>query len=162
MKTTPAENYLRLLQKRIVKDTADAIAARQRLDETLRIVAAKTGEVLCRIAEIRVIQEATAEAFGVPVGVMQSQRKPKGEAEARQSAMWLCRKLTKRSHVEIGECFGGRDPGTVIWAVDAIDDRLANPRETQLRAILGDLQARLPVLLQTAAQARISGLKEAA
>jgi len=48
---------------------------------------------------------------------MTSRRRPANIAFARQVAMFLSRKLTQSSLMEIGEAFGGRDHGTVIHAV---------------------------------------------
>jgi len=47
---------------------------------------------------------------------MRSRRRPASIAFPRQVAMYLSRKLTKLSLVEIGDAFGKRDHGTVIHA----------------------------------------------
>ena len=62
------------------------------------------------------IQRAVAETFDVRIADMISRRRPASIAFPRQIAMYLSRSLTHNSLVEIGECFGGRDHGTVIHA----------------------------------------------
>lgn len=62
------------------------------------------------------IQRAVAETFDVRLADMISRRRPASIAFPRQIAMYLSRSLTHNSLVEIGECFGGRDHGTVIHA----------------------------------------------
>lgn len=62
------------------------------------------------------IQRAVAETFDLRLADMISRRRPASIAFPRQIAMYLSRSLTHNSLVEIGECFGGRDHGTVIHA----------------------------------------------
>lgn len=50
-----------------------------------------------------------------------SNRRTKPIVEARQKAMWLCRKYTPRSLPEIGKKFGGRDHTTVLHASQKYD-----------------------------------------
>lgn len=62
------------------------------------------------------IQRAVAETFDIRLADMISRRRPASIAFPRQIAMYLSRTLTHNSLMEIGECFGGRDHGTVIHA----------------------------------------------
>lgn len=62
------------------------------------------------------IQRAVAETFDIRLADMISRRRPASIAFPRQIAMYLSRSLTHNSLMEIGECFGGRDHGTVIHA----------------------------------------------
>ncbi|NNE58528.1 MAG: chromosomal replication initiator protein DnaA, partial [Hellea sp.] len=71
------------------------------------------------------IQRAVAEEFKITLDDMASKRRARAVARPRQVAMYLCKKLTKRSLPDIGRRFGGRDHTTVMHAVKRI---------TQLRA----------------------------
>ena len=62
------------------------------------------------------IQEHVSAHFKLPRSAMISQDRKFDVAHPRQVAMYLARKLTKRSTTEIGMRFGGRDHTTVIHA----------------------------------------------
>lgn len=67
------------------------------------------------------IQRAVCEVFSVTPTDMVSKRRARVIARPRQVAMYLCKKLTKRSLPDIGRRFGGRDHTTVMHAVKRID-----------------------------------------
>lgn len=71
------------------------------------------------------IQRSVCEAFSISLTDMSSKRRARAVARPRQVAMYLSKKLTKRSLPDIGRRFGGRDHTTVMHAVKRI---------TQLRA----------------------------
>lgn len=66
------------------------------------------------------IQRAVAEEFKITLDDMASKRRARAVARPRQVAMFLCKKLTKRSLPDIGRRFGGRDHTTVMHAVKRI------------------------------------------
>ena len=68
------------------------------------------------------IQKAVAEHFGLQVRDLVGSKRPKGIAEPRMIAMYLCRKLTNSTQQDIGAAFGGRSHATVIHAVKQIED----------------------------------------
>lgn len=67
------------------------------------------------------IQAAVAFEFDIALGEMRSAHRKREFARPRQVAMYLSRKLTKRSMPEIGMRFGGRDHTTVIHAIRQIE-----------------------------------------
>lgn len=71
------------------------------------------------------IQRAVAETFDIRLADMISRRRPASIAFPRQIAMYLSRSLTHNSLMEIGECFGGRDHGTVIYACKKVKSEIA-------------------------------------
>jgi chromosomal replication initiator protein len=77
-----------------------------------------------RSVSIEQIQKRVAEHFDVRFADMTSKRKPKNIAFPRQIAMYLARELTKGSLCEIGDAFGGRDHGTVLYAHRIVKDRI--------------------------------------
>jgi len=68
------------------------------------------------------IQRAVCEEFKVTLTDMVSKRRARIIARPRQVAMYLSKKLTKRSLPDIGRRFGGRDHTTVMHAVKRIDE----------------------------------------
>lgn len=72
------------------------------------------------LPRITKIQETIAEAFELHISSMVTKARPRHLAHPRQVAMFFSRELTKYSLEEIGRCFGGRDHGTVIHAINAV------------------------------------------
>lgn len=68
------------------------------------------------------IQRAVADEFKITMDDMASKRRARAVARPRQVAMYLCKKLTKRSLPDIGRRFGGRDHTTVMHAVKRITE----------------------------------------
>jgi chromosomal replication initiator protein len=66
------------------------------------------------------IANVVAKKYHVKVLDLQSRRRSQSIAFPRQVAMYLARRHTKHSLVEIGGYFGGRDHTTVLYAIDKI------------------------------------------
>jgi len=83
------------------------------------------------------IQRAVCEVFSVTPTDMVSKRRARVIARPRQVAMYLCKKLTKRSLPDIGRRFGGRDHTTVMHAVKRIDQLRADDAafDAQIEAV---------------------------
>ena len=77
------------------------------------------------------IQKAVTDHFDLRISDMTSRRRPSNIAFPRQIAMYLSRKMTPCSLVEIGDAFGGRDHGTVIYACQKVKQRIES--EPQIR-----------------------------
>ncbi len=81
------------------------------------------------LPRITKIQETICEAFDLSIAAMVTKARPRHLAHPRQIAMALCRELTHYSLEEIGRCFGGRDHGTVLHAMEVIKNECAtNPK----------------------------------
>jgi chromosomal replication initiator protein len=90
---------------------------------------------------IEEIQEATAQAFGVPAESLRGKRRTSQIATARQVAMYLCRRLTSHTYIEIGKAFGHRDHSTVIHACGKVArERI---RDERLERIVRSLEQSL-------------------
>ena len=87
------------------------------------------------------IQKVVSEHFDINVSDMTSRRRPAKIAFARQVAMFLSRKLTQSSLMEIGDAFGGRDHGTVIHAVKKVEQTIK--KENSMRDTVELLDAML-------------------
>jgi chromosomal replication initiator protein len=73
-------------------------------------------------ASIRDIQSSTADLFDVEEKKLRSRTRTRNVVQARQVAMYLCRKYTDETLQKIGKEFGGRDHSTVIHSIDTVED----------------------------------------
>lgn len=86
---------------------------------------------------IQWIVEEAADVFGVSVIDLLSKRRDRPLARARQSAMWVAKRLTRHSLPEIGRAFD-RDHTTVMHGCRKIDRLLdeGNPIESKVRMLI--------------------------
>ncbi|MCX7610074.1 MAG: chromosomal replication initiator protein DnaA [Ignavibacterium sp.] len=70
------------------------------------------------------IQNIVAEYFGFSSDMLRSKTKKKEYVQARQIAMYFCKKFTNSSLKTIGLNFGGRDHTTVIHALQTIEEQM--------------------------------------
>jgi chromosomal replication initiator protein len=82
-----------------------------------------------RKVSLETIQRAVCEHFGVKPSDLTGKRRQKSVSQPRQVCMYLARRLTDLSLVEIGGQLGGRDHTTVIYA----NERVASEIETSPR-----------------------------
>ena len=73
-----------------------------------------------RKVTIETILRTVAEHFGLKASEITGKRRHKSISQPRQVCMYLARRLTEYSLVEIGGQFGGRDHTTVIYANERI------------------------------------------
>jgi chromosomal replication initiator protein len=81
---------------------------------------------------VRLIMQATAEAYGVSVNQLSARSRKKEVVLPRSVAMYLSKKWTKQSLNSIGFEFN-RDHSTVVSAVKKIETELADEGQTELR-----------------------------
>ena len=89
-----------------------------------------TREVVGRLVELkpreigmREIADAVCETYNISIDSLMERNRQKEVAKARQICMYLAKKMTKLSNMEIGQ-FYNRTHATVIHAVDSLDDEL--------------------------------------
>lgn len=90
---------------------------------------------------VRTIQDVVAEHFELSFDELLSGGRSRSFARPRQVAMYLCKRLTRRSYPDIGRRFGGRDHTTVLHAVRTIE-RLST-EDPDLARDVEDLTRRL-------------------
>jgi chromosomal replication initiator protein len=83
------------------------------------------------LVTIEQIQKAVADYYNLNLSDMSSRRRPASIAFPRQIAMYLARKLTKLSLVDIGDSFGKRDHGTVIHACKKVKSDIETDPEVR-------------------------------
>lgn len=87
------------------------------------------------------IKKAVCEAFKVEMAALDSQRRTREIAQARQVAMWLSKKHTKTPLTAIGLAIGGKNHATVLHAIKAIDNLIATDKVLKQR--IEELERRL-------------------
>jgi len=75
---------------------------------------------------IEQIQNAVCQFFDIPEDLLRAKTRRQEVVNARQTAMYIAKRLTNASLKTIGLHFGGRDHSTVIHACQAVEDRLKN------------------------------------
>jgi len=75
------------------------------------------------------IQKTVAEHYKVSVDGLRSRSNVGNVLVPRQIAMYLCKRLTKKSYPEIARQFGGKHHTTVIHSVEKIDKLIGSDRE---------------------------------
>lgn len=79
-------------------------------------------------APIRIddIQRLVAETHGVALNEILSSSRSARVVRPRQIAMYLAKRITTRTLVEIGDRFGGRDPTTIAHGIRQIEIEVAS------------------------------------
>ncbi len=90
---------------------------------------------------IEMVQKVVANYFNIKLTDFKLKRKHKGLVLPRQIAMYLSRKLTSSSLIEIGEKFGGKDHSTVLHSIKKIEERISN--DPSFKEMIEQLQSRI-------------------
>ena len=94
-----------------------------------------------KIVTIDGIKKLISDKFEIAVNDLDSARKSRNISRPRQMAMYLCKKHTMKSYVEIARNFGGKDHSTVINAVKSVESLLKNNKEVV--EIISDIETSL-------------------
>ncbi|HXX33478.1 MAG TPA: chromosomal replication initiator protein DnaA [Thermodesulfobacteriota bacterium] len=90
---------------------------------------------------IDTIQKVVAASFNIKITDLKMKRKLKGYVLPRQVAMYLSRKLTDSSLLEIGEKFGGKDHSTVLHSIKKVDERME--KDPSFKETIENLKGRI-------------------
>ena len=90
---------------------------------------------------IDAIQKVVANVFNVKISDLKTKRKYKGFVIPRQVAMYLSRKLTDASLLEIGEKFGGKDHSTVLHSIKKVETKMA--QDPTFRETVENMKSRI-------------------
>jgi chromosomal replication initiator protein len=90
---------------------------------------------------IDLIQKVVSTYFNIKVSDLKVKRKNKGYVFPRQIAMYLSRKLTNASLLEIGDKFGGKDHSTVLHSIKKVEEKMS--KEAPFKEVLENLQSRI-------------------
>ena len=85
--------------------------------------------------EIISIIETVAKEYNLTKDILVSRQKDDNVAEARNIAIYLCRKKNNYSAQEIGECFGNRDHTTILHAERNVKQKMESEPEFAVKII---------------------------
>ena len=80
------------------------------------------------------ILSTVSEHLNISIADIQSNKRSKDIATARQIVMYLCRSLTDKSLQTIGESVGGRDHATVYNGIKRIEDKISS--DSQFKSVI--------------------------
>jgi chromosomal replication initiator protein len=91
---------------------------------------------------IDIIQREVAEHYRLSPNDLKGKKRNQSIVFPRQIAMYITRKLTEYSTIEIGQSFGGRDHATVLHSCDKIESLIsADPKiDTEIQNIIQDIK----------------------
>lgn len=91
-----------------------------------------------QLQRVEEIQLAVCKYYSLTLEELVSKARPNRIAHPRMLSMYLCRRETRLSLVEIGQRHGGRDHGTVIHAARRVSETIeAHPKTNdQINSIL--------------------------
>lgn len=93
------------------------------------------------VISIDSIQKVVSQYFNIKVTDLRVKKKYKGFVLPRQVAMYLSRKLTHASLLEIGDRFGGKDHSTVLHSIRKVEEKME--KEPSFREAMENLQNRI-------------------
>jgi chromosomal replication initiator protein len=79
--------------------------------------------------------------FNIKISDLKVKRKYKGYVLPRQVAMYLSRKLTNASLLDIGEKFGGKDHSTVLHSIKKVEEKIS--KEPSFKEMIENLYGRI-------------------
>ena len=87
------------------------------------------------------IQKVVSTFFNIKIADLKVKRKYKGYVLPRQIAMYLSRKLTGSSLLEIGDKFGGKDHSTVLHSIKKVEEKIS--KEASFKETIENLNSRI-------------------
>jgi chromosomal replication initiator protein len=93
------------------------------------------------LISIDTIQKVVATTFNIKIPDLKMKRKYKGLVIPRQVAMYLSRKLTDASLLEIGDKFGGKDHSTVLYSIKKVEEKIS--KEPAFKETIENLKSRI-------------------
>jgi len=78
---------------------------------------------------IPMVQKVVADYYKVGVDDLKAKSNMRQVLVPRQVAMYICKRLTKKSYPEIARQFGGKHHTTVMHSVEKIDEMISSDRE---------------------------------
>ena len=99
--------------------------------EALKDVMPKESEEYRELVTAESIQKVVAKHFNIRLSDLRSKKRTKSLILPRHAAMYLCRRLTKLSLIDIGRDFGKKDHTTVIHACNRIEETMKSDPELE-------------------------------
>jgi len=136
------DSNIRILEGSLIRIGAFASLTKTPIDthlakEVLKNIIKPKEELI----SIDLVQKVVSSYFNIKISDLKVKRKYKGYVVPRQVAMYLSRKLTSSSLLEIGEKFGGKDHSTVLHSIKRVEEKILS--DTSFRDIVENLQGRI-------------------
>lgn len=136
------DSNIRMLEGCLIRIGAFASLSRTPVDlsmakEVLKNII-KPKEILI---STEMVQKVVANHFNIKISDFKVKRKNKGFVIPRQIAIYLSRKFTGSSLIEIGEKFGGKDHSTVLHSIKKVEERISS--DPSFKEMIENLQARI-------------------
>ena len=121
------DSNIRVLEGSLIRIGAFASLTKTSIDintakEVLKNIIKSKEELI----SIDLIQKVVSTFFNIKVSDMKAKRKYKGYVLPRQVGMYLSRKMTDASLLEIGDKFGGKDHSTVLHSIKKVEEKISN------------------------------------
>lgn len=137
-----AENSVRSLEGALIRIGAYASLHNMPID--IKLASEVMGHIIKekdREITIDLIIKEVASYFNIKTTDIKSVKRTKSIMLARQIAIYLARKLTNSSLVDIGSKFGGKDHSTVIHSIKKIEDEIK--LKSDLKTIVEKIEGKL-------------------
>jgi chromosomal replication initiator protein len=136
------DSNIRILEGSLIRIGAFASLTKTHIDlqlakEVLKNII-KTKE---EFISVDLIQKIVSNFFNIKISDLKVKRKNKGYVIPRQISMYLSRKFTNASLLEIGEKFGGKDHSTVLHSIKKVEEKMS--KETSFKEMIENLQNRI-------------------
>jgi chromosomal replication initiator protein len=136
------DSNIRVLEGSLIRIGAFASLTKTSIDistakEVLKNIIKPKEELI----SIDLIQKVVSTFFNIKVSDMKAKRKYKGYVLPRQVGMYLSRKMTDASLLEIGDKFGGKDHSTVLHSIKKVEQKLSN--DPSFKETIENLQGRI-------------------
>jgi len=136
------DSNIRMLEGSLIRIGAFASLTKTPIDihlakEVLKNIIKPKEELI----SIDLVQKVVSSYFNMKMSDLKVKRKYKGYVIPRQIAMYLSRKLTNASLLEIGEKFGGKDHSTVLHSIKKVEEKMV--KEPPFREMIENLQGRI-------------------
>jgi len=136
------DSNIRMLEGSLIRIGAFASLTKTPIDlqsakEVLKNIIKPKEELI----SIDLIQKVVANFFNIKISDLKVKKKYKGYLIPRQIAMYLSRKLTNASLIEIGDKFGGKDHSTVLHSIKKVEERIS--KESSFKETIENLNSRI-------------------
>jgi chromosomal replication initiator protein len=136
------DSNIRMLEGSLIRIGAFASLTKTPIDiqlakEVLKNIIKPKEELI----SIDLVQKVVSNSFNIKMSDLKVKRKYKGYVIPRQIAMYLSRKLTNASLLEIGEKFGGKDHSTVLHSIKKVEEKMS--KEPSFREMIENLHSRI-------------------
>jgi chromosomal replication initiator protein len=136
------DSNIRMLEGSLIRIGAFASLTKTPMDiqlakEVLKNIIKPKEELI----SIDLVQKVVSSFFNIKMSDLKMKRKYKGYVIPRQIAMYLSRKLTNSSLLEIGDKFGGKDHSTVLHSIKKVEEKMS--KEPGFKEMIDNLHSRI-------------------